>query len=44
MEEKCEICDGSGYVQVDVDDGEGHTMKGVGVEKCICQEVDEFEE
>lgn len=40
----CEICGGTGEVYVDVDDGEGHIMKGVGVEQCDCQLVEEFEE
>lgn len=36
--DKCEWCGGTGEVATDVDDGEGHTMKGVGVmKKCICQ-------
>lgn len=36
-EEKCEWCEGTGEVVVDEDDGEGHTMRGVGTRKCICQ-------
>lgn len=42
--EVCEICGGSGYVQVDLDDGEGHIMKGVEVEECVCQLKEDFEE
>lgn len=37
-EEECEHCEGTGVVNEDVDDGEGHTMRGVGRElPCICQ-------
>lgn len=36
-EERCEHCHGSGEVATDEDDGEGHTMRGVGTQKCICQ-------
>lgn len=36
-EERCEHCFGSGEVATDEDDGEGHTMRGVGTQKCICQ-------
>lgn len=31
------ICDGSGEVACDEEDGEGHTMRGVGTEKCDCR-------
>lgn len=36
-------CDGSGEVSCDEDDGEGHTMVGVGTRKCRCktESVDE---
>lgn len=38
IKEVCEYCGGTGVVNADVDDGEGHLMKGVGAEeKCICQ-------
>lgn len=33
----CEMCEGTGEVSVDEDDGEGHTMRGVGTQKCLCQ-------
>lgn len=36
-EERCEHCHGTGEVATDEDDGEGHTMRGVGTQKCICQ-------
>ena len=36
-EERCEYCKGTGEVSTDEDDGEGHIMRGVGTEKCICQ-------
>ncbi len=37
-EERCEHCHGEGEVATDEDDGEGHTMRGVGSQKCICQQ------
>jgi hypothetical protein len=37
-EERCEHCHGDGEVATDEDDGEGHTMRGVGSQKCICQQ------
>jgi hypothetical protein len=37
----CEFCEGTGLVSVDESDGEGHMMRGVGTEKCICQ-LEEF--
>lgn len=36
VEEVCEFCLGEGEYSVDVDDGEGHTMRGVGTQKCHC--------
>lgn len=36
-EEVCTDCYGTGIVATDEDDGEGHTMRGVGESKCICQ-------
>lgn len=36
-ETRCEECRGTGEVSTDEDDGEGHTMQGVGTEKCLCQ-------
>lgn len=36
-EDKCEWCGGEGVIATDEDDGEGHTMRGVGSQKCICQ-------
>jgi len=33
----CEYCNGTGEIATDEDDGEGHTMRGVGTRKCICQ-------
>lgn len=37
QEEVCEWCEGTGEVATDEEDGEGHTMRGVGTRKCICQ-------
>lgn len=37
VEGKCSECDGTGEVPADEDDGQGHTMRGVGTQKCICQ-------
>ena len=34
----CIECKGTGEVRTDEDDGEGHIMRGVGTEKCICQQ------
>lgn len=34
------ICDGSGEINTDVDDGEGHTMRGVGSSRCPCSTGD----
>lgn len=31
------MCDGSGEIPADEDDGEGHTMRGVGTQKCLCK-------
>lgn len=37
-ESECEHCGGAGVYNEDEDDGEGHTMRGVGKEvECICQ-------
>lgn len=37
-EELCEYCGGTGEIATDVDDGEGHIMRGVGdLKPCICQ-------
>jgi len=36
-EERCEHCNGTGEVNTDEDDGEGHIMRGVGTTQCICQ-------
>ncbi len=33
----CSACLGEGEVPSDEDDGEGHVMRGVGIEKCICK-------
>lgn len=35
------LCDGSGEISVDEDDGEGHTARGVGTRKCECQIPDD---
>lgn len=43
QEEVCEFCLGEGTVSTDESDGEGHIMRGVGTEKCICQIRDEDE-
>ena len=44
-EDECEFCGGDGYVTVDEDDGEGHSMGGVGSRRCICrQSVDDYEQ
>jgi hypothetical protein len=34
---ECALCDGTGEVATDEDDGEGHIMRGVGTETCLCQ-------
>jgi hypothetical protein len=31
------LCDGTGVVAVDEEDGEGHTMRGVGSRPCPCR-------
>lgn len=36
-EGECAECGGTGEVATDEDDGEGHTMRGVGSQPCICQ-------
>lgn len=36
-EGECAYCDGTGEVATDEDDGEGHIMRGVGTQKCVCQ-------
>ena len=36
-EYRCERCHGSGEVATDESDGEGHIMRGVNLEKCLCQ-------
>ena len=33
----CDDCYGEGVVATDEDDGEGHTMRGVGSEPCHCK-------
>jgi hypothetical protein len=33
----CELCGGTGEISTDEQDGEGHTMRGVGTQKCICR-------
>jgi len=38
-----EYCLGEGVVSCDESDGEGHIMKGVGTQKCVCQIKDEDE-
>ena len=38
VEEVCGECLGEGTVASDVDDGEGHTMAGVGTIKCKCND------
>ncbi len=38
------LCDGSGEIPCDEDDGEGHIMNGVGIQKCPCKiKDDEYE-
>lgn len=37
VEEVCEFCYGDGEVSTDEDDGEGHIMRGVGSQTCICR-------
>ncbi len=37
IEEVCGECYGTGEVAIDVDDGEGHSMAGVGTIKCNCK-------
>ena len=34
---RCERCYGTGEVATDESDGEGHIMRGVNLEKCLCQ-------
>ena len=36
-EGECAECDGTGEVSTDESDGEGHIMRGVGTETCLCQ-------
>lgn len=36
----CEFCDGTGEVSTDESDGEGHIMRGVGSQPCICMHRD----
>lgn len=36
-EGECIYCGGEGEVATDEDDGEGHIMRGVGTQKCVCQ-------
>lgn len=36
--EVCDICKGTGEVSTDESDGEGHLQRGVGVQKCECQD------
>lgn len=36
-EERCSECLGTGEVSCDESDGEGHIMRGVGTQKCLCQ-------
>ena len=31
------MCDGSGEISTDESDGEGHIMRGVGTQKCLCK-------
>ncbi len=35
--EVCDFCGGSGEIATDESDGEGHIMRGVGTQKCICR-------
>lgn len=37
----CADCEGTGVVAVDEDDGDGHTMRGTGSQKCLCQVKEE---
>ena len=37
IEVVCSECRGTGEISVDEDDGQGHTMRGVGTQKCICK-------
>lgn len=41
VEEVCAYCFGEGEYPVDESDGEGHTMRGVGTQKCHCRNRDE---
>lgn len=34
VDEVCETCRGTGEIDTDESDGEGHTMRGVGTTKC----------
>jgi len=40
----CSDCHGTGEVSVAESDGEGHTMQGVGTQKCLCKINNENEE
>lgn len=33
----CMYCLGTGKISIDEEDGEGHTMRGVGEQRCYCQ-------
>lgn len=35
--EVCQFCFGTGEINIDQDDGEGHIQAGVGIAKCFCQ-------
>lgn len=37
IEYECDECEDTGEVSCDESDGEGHIMRGVGTQKCICQ-------
>lgn len=39
----CVECGGTGIISTDESDGEGHTMRGVGTQKCLCQLNDSME-
>ncbi len=42
--EVCAYCHGTGEVVGDEEDGEGHTNRGVLINKCRCQYKEPFEE
>lgn len=44
VDEVCDECFGTGEISVDESDGEGHTTRGTGTEKCRCSIKESTEE